>query len=153
MPLIGRKKVDEAIIATVVAANENIKGVYFAGLANIIQETPADTGRARNNWFLTVGNPSSRTTTSKSGTSSVTQLSKMPDFVIGKKLYFSNNLPYISTLEYGGYPNPVENGSWINGKFQKLSEGGFSKQLDKSNSPRGWVRATLIRMGNKIRSL
>ena len=150
MPLIGRKKVDEAIIATVVAANENIKGVYFAGLANIIQETPADSGRARNNWFLSVGAPSTKTNNSKTGSSSITQLSKMPDFVIGKKLYFVNNLPYISTLEYGGYPNPVEKGSYIkrSKSYEKLSANGFSKQ-----APGGWVRSTLIRMENKIRSL
>lgn len=148
MPLIGRAKVDKAILATVEAANDNLIGVYFAGLANIIQETPVDEGRARNNWFLTVGNPSSSTTTSKGSASSARQLSKMPEYVIGKKLYFSNNLPYISTLEYGGYPSPVEKGSWVDGKYQKLSEGGFSKQ-----APNGWVRATLIRMKNKIRSL
>jgi len=51
-------------------------------------------------------------------------------------------------LEYGGFPSPVEKGSYIKGKYQKLSANGFSKQ-----APNGWVRATVIQMQNKIRSL
>ena len=150
MPLIGRDKVDKAIVDTVITTNDNLKGVYFAGLANIINGTPADTGRARNNWFLSVGTPSNSMTTSKNkaGASSIRQLSKMPDQLLGKKIFFTNNLPYIGTLEYGGFPSPVKLGSWIDGKYQKLSDGGFSKQ-----APDGWVRSTLIAMKNKIGKL
>ena len=65
MPLIGRKGVDDAIDDLVMSVNNDVRGVYLAGLSNIVKETPADTGRARNNWFLTVNAPSNRTTTSK----------------------------------------------------------------------------------------
>ena len=150
MPLIGRKGVDDAIDDLVMSVNNDVRGVYLAGLSNIVKETPADTGRARNNWFLTVNAPSNRTTTSKDsgGGSSLSQAGKLPKSVLGKKIYFTNNLPYIGALEYGGYPKPVKKGSYINGKYQKLSSGGFSKQ-----APNGMVRKTLILMRNKIRSL
>ena len=150
MPLIGRVELDLAIDELVNVTNDNLRGVYLAGLANIVQGTPADSGRARNNWFLSVGAPSNKTTTSASvgGGGSLSQAGKMPKDVLSNKIFFTNNLPYIGVLEYGGFPSPVENGSYIKGKYQKLSANGFSKQ-----APNGWVRATVIQMQNKIRSL
>ena len=120
--------------------NDDIKGVYFNGLKLVIRETPADKGRARNNWFLSVGSPSTKITTSKSktGTGSFSQLMKMPARVLNRKLYFTNNLPYITTLEYGGYAQP--------GTDKTIN--GFSAQ-----APNGWLRTALIKMANKIRSL
>ena len=151
MPLLGLKKTKQAVIDLSKKANINLKGVYLVGLDNIMGATPADTGRARNNWFLTVGSPSSSTTTVAGGGQEIT----LPKNVLGKKLYFTNNLPYIETLEYGGYPDPVKKGSYIkrSNSFEKLSQGGFSKQIDPANTPKGWVRAELIRMQNKIRAL
>jgi hypothetical protein len=74
----------------------------------------------------------------------------MPQSVLGKSLYFTNNAPAINILEYGGFPTPVKKGSYIkrSKSFEILSIRGFSKQ-----APNGWVRATLIAMRNKIRSL
>ena len=74
----------------------------------------------------------------------------VPDYVLNKKMYFTNNLPNIVPLEYGGYPQPVKLGSWDKKKkaYVKKSDGGFSKQ-----APGGWVRATLIAMRNKIKTL
>ena len=151
MPLLGRNKVQHEIeVGILDRMNTNLKGVYLSGLGNIIAGTPADEGIHRNAWRLSVGTPSSATTTSKSkaGASSLRQLEKMPDMVLGKKIFFTNNAPAITTLEYGGFPNPVKKGSYINGAYQKLSFNGFSKQ-----APNGWVRSTLISMQNKIRSL
>jgi len=62
--------------------------------------------------------------------------------VLNKKVYFTNNLPYIETLEYGGYPNPSKG---------KKTTSGYSNQLRPFKSPKGWVRATLIAVGNKIK--
>ena len=153
MPLLGREKVTHELkVGIKERVNTNLKGVYLAGLQNIIQETPADKGRARNNWFLTVGVPSNKTTTSASigGGGSLSQSAKLPQSVLGKKIYFTNNLSYIGVLEYGGFPSPVDKGSYIkkSKSYQILSAGGFSKQ-----APNGWVRKTLILMQNKIRSL
>ena len=152
MPLLGREKVDDMIERSVKKTNEDLRGVFLAGLKNIIQETPVDEGRARNNWFLSVGAPFSMsdTSTNLNGSRSERSALTMPKKVTGKKIFFSNNLPYITTLEYGGYPNPVEKGSYIkrSKSYEKLSSGGFSLQ-----APNGWVRATLIDMQNKVRNL
>mgnify|MGYP003638142821 CR=1 FL=1 len=128
MPLIGRKKLSAAMQqVSYVETNDNIKGVYLAGLTNIVAGTPADTGRARNNWFLTVGSPSGKDTTieSKSGSNSNNQLDKMPDRVLNKKLYYTNNLDYIVGLEMG----------------------------TSLQAPNGWVRKTLGLMMQKIKQL
>jgi hypothetical protein len=153
MPLLGREKVTHELkVGIKDRVNDNLKGVYLAGLQQIIQSTPADKGRARNNWFLTVGTPSNKTTNSEStnGASSLNQLSKLPESVLGKRLYFTNNLSYIGVLEYGGFPSPVKKGSYIkkSKSYQILSAKVFIKQ-----APNGWVGKTLILMQNKIRSL
>ena len=141
MPLKGRNNVDKAIEQTVVNVNRDLRGVYLSGLKAMIKQSPVDEGRAKNNWFLTIGVPSSEATTSKSdsGTNSISQASGMPKNILGKKLFFTNNLPYIETLEYGGYPDP-NNGN--------KTRGGFSKQ-----APTGWVRKTLKAMAKKVRTL
>ena len=146
MPLKGMDNVKKMISENKKQANTNIKGLYFSGLRTIIKGTPVDEGRARNNWFLTVGNPSGLVGRgeSTSGNGSDASLMTMPESVLNKKIYFTNNLPYIETLEYGGYPNP-SNGD--------KTTGGYSKQLTPFKSPKGWVRATLISMANKVRSL
>ena len=153
MPLLGREKVEFELKEGIkTRMNSNLKGVYFSGLGNIIAGTPADKGLHRNSWFLSVGTASKATTTdkSKAGASSIVQVSKMPESVIGKKIYFTNNAPAITTLEYGGYPSPVAKGSYIKAKkkYEILSINGFSKQ-----APKGWVRSTIIAMQNKLRSL
>ena len=151
MPLIGRANIDSAIQKTYMKANDDVRGVYLQGLYNIVLATPVDEGRARNNWFLTADVPSSKKTTSKSkGLNALRQLRQMPKRVINKKMFFTNNLPYIETLEYGGYPTPVKLGSWdVKSKEYVIkSEGGFSKQ-----APVGWVRKTLKAMAKKVRQL
>ena len=146
MPLKGLKETKAAIRATKKQMNTDLNGVYFAGLAAIIKATPIDEGRARNNWFLTTGNPSGLVGRSndKNGGGSTASLMSMPENVLNKKIWFTNNLPYIGVLEYGGYPNPSGGDKTISG---------YSKQLRPFKSPKGWVRATLIAMQNKIREL
>ena len=151
MPLIGREKVTKMTEDYYLRVNNNLRGVYFQGLSNIVHGTPVDEGRARNNWFLSIGSPSSSTTTSKAkGFGAIRQLRGMPKGILNKKVFYTNNLPYIETLEYGGYPSPVTLGTYDKKtkRYVKRSEGGFSKQ-----APKGWVRSTLISMRNKIRSL
>ena len=145
MPIKGRTKVDKALQQTKVKASDDIRGVYFIGLSAIIKQTPVDEGRARNNWFLTIGMPFSLTSgrgVSKTGAGSDASLMTMPPYVMNKKVYFTNNLPYIGVLEYGGYPK-LNNG--------RKTIGGYSTQLTPFKSPKGWVRATLISMAKEIK--
>ena len=146
MPIKGMKEVKRAIAKNKKQANKDIKGVYFEGLRVVIMATPRDEGRAINNWFLTNGSPSGLVgrADDKAGGGSEASLMSMPPNVLNKKIYFTNNLPYINPLEYGGYPNPSKG---------KKTTGGYSNQLRPFKTPKGWVRATLISMANKIREL
>jgi hypothetical protein len=164
MPLLGREKVTAMTEAAYLRINDNVRGVFIGGLFNIMEGTPvgltqsevprsvkATSGLTKNNWFLSVGVPSQKTTTSKAnGLASIRQLRSMPKLVLNKKIFYTNNKPNISTLEYGGFPSPVKKGSKLRGKgnYQILSINGFSQQ-----APSGWVRKALIAMANKIRSL
>ena len=152
MTLRGAGKVRAAMSRLKESQNDNIRGVYLAGLKSIVQATPADKGRARNNWFLSVGSPSDETTTdtSKQGVNSLGEAAKMPEIVLGKIIYFTNNLPYIKLLEYGGYPKNVKLGTYIKSQkeYQILSKNGFSLQR-----PKGWVRSTIKKMRRKIKKL
>lgn len=144
MPIKGIDNVKKAIAKNKKQANIDVKSIYFSGLSTIIKGTPVDEGRARNNWFLTIGHPFglSGRDSDKTGAGSDASLMTMPPHVLNKKIYFSNNLPYIGVLEYGGYPK-LNNG--------RKTIGGYSTQLTPFKSPKGWVRATLISMAKEIK--
>lgn len=154
MPLHGLDNVKKAMKEQVNEMNNGLKAVYIKHLSAVIRATPVhfkDGGRLRNNWFLSVDNPEFKTTLikSKQGTSSYMQLNEMPKSVIGKKIYFTNNMPYAAVVEYGGYPNPPKYGTYVDGAgFQKLSSGGYSKQ-----APRGMVRINMVKLQNEIKRL
>lgn len=124
MPLIGLNNVKIALNKTKTNLNTKLSIIYFKGLRDVITGTPVDKGRARSNWFLTVAKSSSQTTTSTKR-SAIKSLEPMPNVVLNKKIYLSNNLPYIEDLEFG-----------------------HSQQ-----APRGWVRKAVIKIGNEVRKL
>ena len=152
MPLIGRDRLDRAIDDTINVLNKKLIGVYLKGLQSIVMSTPVhfkDGGRLKNNWFLTVAQPSSKTRGgSANGSSSLAELGKMPTYILDKKIYFTNNLPYANTIEYGGYPNPAQVGTWTGNKYQKLSAGGYSRQ-----APNGMARIAIKKMEARIDKL
>jgi hypothetical protein len=152
MPLIGRKSLDKAIDKAIDVVNAELIGVYVFGLRAIITGTPVhfkDGGRLKNSWFLTVGQPSTKTRNSNaSGSSSFAEVGKLPDNVLGKKIFFTSNEPYANTVEYGGFPNPVELGTWTGTAFQKLSSGGYSRQ-----APSGMARISIKKMKSRIKKL
>ena len=134
MPLIGRKSVDEAILQKVAETNDKLWKAYFKTFRNIIKETPVDKGRARANWYVTQGTPSNGKSTRKSGN----DVPKIPLQVLDRKIYMTNNLPYIGTLEYGGYSQPGTS----------KTSGGFSIQ-----APSGWVRVALKQLEKDIKNI
>ena len=133
MPMHGLPSVKKALRKTKADANIKLYGIYFTGLSFVIRRTPTDKGRARNNWFMTSGTPFSLSgrAADPSGSGSSTSL---------MTIYFSNNLPYIGMLEYGGYSKRSTTGKTING---------FSRQV----APDGWVRDQLKIMANEVRKL
>tara|TARA_R110002153_G_scaffold3115_2_gene14730 strand:- start:219 stop:662 length:444 start_codon:yes stop_codon:yes gene_type:complete len=147
MPLKGLGNVKKMIRKNKKDTNIKLYAAFYEGLSETVKETPVDEGRLRNNWWMTEGTPfalSSSRGDNTSGSGSLSSLSSMPTNVLNKKLYFTNNMPYILPQEYGGYPNPS--------KGDKTT-GGYSKQLTPFRSPKGWVRFNLIRIANKVREL
>lgn len=102
----------------------------FALYSQIVKKTPVDTGRARGNWNVSVGSADLSVTerTMKRG---LKHKEGDIDADGDEPIFISNNLPYIRTLEYGGYPNPPKSKS---GK----TAGGYSKR-----APNGMVGVTL----------
>lgn len=152
MPLKGRDKLTKRLALTKDELNNQLVAVYAKGLSNIILASPVhfkDGGTFKNNWFLTVGNPSGKTRSgSKGGTGSFAEVGKLPSSVLGKTIYFTNNTPYANVIEYGGYPDPVSLGTNTGAGFQKLSTGGYSKQ-----APSGVVRVELVKMKKRIKRI
>lgn len=140
MPLQGLDSVKKMIAKNKKESNDKLKIIFFKGLRDMIKPTPVDQGRARNNWFLTTGAPSGLVgrDASESGSESLASLNSMPDYVLNKKIYFTNNMPYIGMLEYGGYKKPGTN----------KTSNGFSIQ-----APEGWVRVGLKKMESEIKEL
>ena len=145
----------KAIDAMVTGTNEAVKKEYIKTLTAIVKQTPVhfkDGGRLRNSWTLSERSPRGTVRTPNgSGSGSIASITRMPKIVIGKKLYFTNPMPYANVVEYGGYPNPVKQGtntSESGTQFQKLSAGGYSKQ-----APNGMVRLNVKRMRTRLKRL
>ncbi len=122
----------------------------FRTFRDIQKGTPVDEGATRNNWYMTESSPSNKTTTSNGGNT----LKSPPLRVLGQRVFYTNNKPNINTLEYGGYPSPVKKGSWVKGKgWVKKSKGGYSKRLYPMLTPKGWVRALVLRAKQEIKKI
>lgn len=124
MPLRGLNDVKKAIDDLTFDTNDRVRGIVFQALGNIQEGTPRDSGRASNNWFISVGAPSNQVTDDVSGNE--LKLSDVPKFIIGKKVFYTNNLDYIERLEYDGW---------------------------SQQAPVGWVRTELIQAKRALRKL
>ena len=115
------------------------KAYAFALYSSIVQKTPKDTGRAQGNWNVSVGTVDSTVDPSKT-TPQYKSPKQFPEPNGDDPIYISNNLPYITKLEYGGYQDPVQKGTWNpkTKQYEVRSEGGFSKR-----APEGMVGLTL----------
>lgn len=100
------------------------KAYAFALYSSIVKKTPVDTGRARGNWNVSVGSPDDSVDDSANYTHSYQKRKKkndkenkvthkpplrlkyknqdsIPEPNGDESIFISNNLPYITTLEYG----------------------------------------------------
>jgi hypothetical protein len=84
--------VDQVIRQTIVLAAQGL-----------VQRTPVDTGRARANWILGVGNIDLTTSnrTDKGGGSTVSRVAAEVASARSRVFYITNALPYIQRLEDG----------------------------------------------------
>lgn len=121
-----------------------VKATALDMFAQITYRTPVDTGRARANWQVSFGTPNSSVTQSVDDSRISTNASqsvktkafqaRQGDKIITWKqgdIWLSNNLPYISRLEYGTYGKGA-------GATAKTGGTGFSIQ-----APAGMLRITV----------
>jgi len=80
--------------------------------SGITYETPVDTGRAINNWFTSIGRPSTETTTATdpSGKAGLARAQADIKMAPGNVFWITNNLPYIYRLEFEGWSKKAPNG-------------------------------------------
>ncbi len=67
-------------------------------------------GRARANWFPTIGTPSDDTTDSTSTNESASRITGIKEQIAGNVYYLTNNLPYIRRLEYDNWSQQAPRG-------------------------------------------
>ena len=89
---------------TGIKANTVIKKVAFDITNSVIDMSPVDTGRFKNNWNLSIGSINTSTTesTDLSGAGAMRRASaSLASFQVGDSIYISNSLPYAQRLEDG----------------------------------------------------
>lgn len=86
-------------------ADAEVRKICYDLVTGIILKTPVDTGRARANWFTSIGSPSVSVTasTDPSGSSSISSALGAISKATGNVLWITNNLPYIYRLEFEGW--------------------------------------------------
>ncbi len=67
-------------------------------------------GRAKANWFPTIGTPSDDTTDSTSTNESASRITGIKEQIAGNVYYLTNNLPYIRRLEYDNWSKQAPRG-------------------------------------------
>jgi len=95
-----------------------VKKLSFDIFADVVGGTPVDTGRAMNNWVISVGSPS-RVVHEEGGSAGSIEASKTSNAVTAlasvrpfDTVWISNNLPYIGALEEGHSRKQAPNG-WV----------------------------------------
>lgn len=103
MPLRGKaavlKKYSER-------SDKFVRALALTGMTRLIEKTPVDTGRAKNNWNLAKGAPETTNLPagdySKSGSVAIVEAAgNAGKMQAGDTLYLTNGLPYIPPLENG----------------------------------------------------
>jgi hypothetical protein len=117
---------------------------------SVIMDTPVDTGRARANWQVSVGEPAqgdiSGTEPNKVGLDAA-QLSTVNGSTGDQPVFLTNNLPYASMLEFGGYTGGNDIPVGEDGATKSNSKG-YSKQ-----APAGMVRRNVARFNNIVHTV
>ena len=133
-----------------------VRAVVFELLKMIVVRTPVDTGRAAGSWMVRGGEiddfvlPESTHLSHADAVAEVMARVKSVDFSNPAQMWWIyNNLPYIASLEYGLYPNPVKKGSYVKGQGYVIKTvAGFSKQ-----APSGMVRISIAELEVRIEGI
>lgn len=112
--------------------------IAYALFAKILYRTPVDSGRARQNWLVTLngGSLAYNPNAAKGGMVLADGRRMIFNAKGDDTIYIQNNVPYIEKLEYGEYGPNSPSGKTIHG---------FSRQ-----APRGMVGVTMLEAGGII---
>ena len=114
---------------------DTMRGIALDLFESTIKDTPSEQGTARGNWQTSIGSPKTGVTARTGDSGSIAELkSVLPRFGNDNTIYLANNLPYIWTLEYGGYGRG-------DGATNKTTRDGYSIQ-----APYGMVRVNAARI-------
>lgn len=111
------------------------RALAFALFIKILYRTPVDSGRARQNWIVTLngGSLAYNPNAAKGGMVLADGRKMIYNAKGDDSIIIQNNAPYIGMLEYGGYGPNSPSGKTVNG---------FSKQ-----APHGMVGVTMLEAG------
>lgn len=86
-------------------ADAEVRKICLDLVTGIVLKTPVDSGRARANWFTSIGSPNADTTVSidPSGSATISSALGAISKATGNVLWITNNLPYIYRLEFEGW--------------------------------------------------
>lgn len=137
-PRIFKKNLEKWAKHKKVTLDEAVELLVVEISSDIIQSTPVDTGRARGNWQASNGTPilNSVDTLDKTGVLSIGKVAGVAVNSAGNIYHLTNNLPYITKLEYGSSNQNPEGMVRINLKnFEYyLRYGAFNKKI-KQKTP------------------
>ncbi|WP_151961772.1 hypothetical protein [Acinetobacter bereziniae] len=109
-------------------ANQHCKNIIADALQHVAVRSPVDKGSYRFSHIVSI-NTEDYSTKQGNGDPVQAAVGTIASFKLGDKAYIQNNTPYGDVIEYGGYPDPVQKGTWVKGKgYIKKSAGGFSRQ-------------------------
>lgn len=96
-------------------ADKVVREICLNLLSDIVYGTPVDSGRAKANWFTSIGTASNKTIEFEGGKSPAESLAigrAMPDIAkaTGSVFWISNNLPYIYRLEFEQWSEQAKDG-------------------------------------------
>lgn len=143
-------KLQRALVFLTLGAAVQLSPGRYRRISGVVLLTPVDTGRARASWNVSVGNPDRRVPgpgTYRTFASPRYAQEKARAALVSlgpyQTVWITSSLEYVPVLEFGGYPNPVERGSWDKQRRRYVvrSQGGYSRQ-----APRGMVGVTWAAM-------
>lgn len=127
--------------------------------AKIVDRTPTDYGDLRANWQAANGQRVESVIDAQDveGSRTKSKIAAIAKKCAGKVFYLSNNLPYSQYVEFGGYPDVVEKGSYVptghtrwyitGPAWFKFSENRFSKR-----APQGMVGVSVTEFDKMLKS-
>ena len=91
-------------VGLVKGIEDSIAELALSVFSSVVLATPVDTGRARGNWQPSIGDPITSETgnTDKGGGTTIAKGNGLfARYEFGKKIFISNNVPYIQRLNEG----------------------------------------------------